>query len=488
MRTEKAIYIKSAKINYNNYNLIEILDIREFLKIFEYINKEIITNRTKNQMQRSYESYALVKEGLVFISDDSFIVINDNYLFRISKAGFVSLEDYIESEQSNQLNSDAFYNSKALKFGYNNSIDYFDAVDNGFIDASKQFNRNNHYNNRKSPFNGLTDAEIYYKIKKQNYKTFLDYQKGQSKGFKDGIDFYNAQKLGFIEYDHYITAKELDIKNAQDYYELSKKGIETKEQIEFYRWSKKIDKSNYQTYDELALIKYLVDMPKSRTTLKKIYENYKKILENIFDIPIPSNQLRSRTPTYGNIANKPKNELYNVTISNVNQLKKVINENNLIKFIGTYDEDGDFFEKLNSLNKSERYIYIDGSNMAYIINNEPYAKSIQIIVKHLISLGFNKEKINVIVDKSLKHKIKDKDNFNRLKDESNYYEAPAKTDADDYIIKYAKENNGIIISNDRYNDYSIANSWVAHNIDRIRIPVMIIEDKPKFKGNINDFL
>ena len=39
-----------------------------------------------------------------------------------------------------------------------------------------------------------------------------------------------------------------------------------------------------------------------------------------------------------------------------------------------------------------------------------------------------------------------------------------------------------IISNDTFNDWKMKDSWIAENIDRIRIPFMIEGDKVTFSG------
>jgi hypothetical protein len=86
----------------------------------------------------------------------------------------------------------------------------------------------------------------------------------------------------------------------------------------------------------------------------------------------------------------------------------------------------------------------------------------------------------VIVDASLRHKIEDERIYNELMKDGLIKQSPAKTSADKFIIEYAKEKNAIIISNDTFSDWKKEDAWVKLNIDKYRIPFMIIDGVVKF--------
>ena len=58
------------------------------------------------------------------------------------------------------------------------------------------------------------------------------------------------------------------------------------------------------------------------------------------------------------------------------------------------------------------------------------------------------------------------------------FEAPAEIEADDFILSYAKENNALILSNDRYRQYDIVSKeWLREH----QIRFMIIENQFYFE-------
>ena len=71
------------------------------------------------------------------------------------------------------------------------------------------------------------------------------------------------------------------------------------------------------------------------------------------------------------------------------------------------------------------------------------------------------------------------------------FEAPAKIEADDFILSYAKENNALILSNDRFKQYDIVSEdWLREH----HIRFMIIKNQFYFEqrfiklvgDNLND--
>ena len=71
----------------------------------------------------------------------------------------------------------------------------------------------------------------------------------------------------------------------------------------------------------------------------------------------------------------------------------------------------------------------------------------------------------------------DKNIYDPLKKEVTYLESPAATSADEFLIECAKKEKCYIVSNDTFRDWKRKDPWIAENIDRLRIPFMIVQGK-----------
>lgn len=95
-------------------------------------------------------------------------------------------------------------------------------------------------------------------------------------------------------------------------------------------------------------------------------------------------------------------------------------------------------------------VLVDGSNVAYAIEGEPpRVANIVAIRDKLREEGFDPI---VVADAALRHSIDDPQRYERLIDEGQVRQAPAGTDADYFILSFARELNASIVSNDRFRD------------------------------------
>jgi hypothetical protein len=120
---------------------------------------------------------------------------------------------------------------------------------------------------------------------------------------------------------------------------------------------------------------------------------------------------------------------------------------------------------------SKRVAVVDGSNVAYLElseDNKPQIDNLRKVSKKLKTKGY---KPVVIIDASLQHEVDDPELLDDLEDTGFLHQAPAGTDADYFIVETADRKNGIIISNDTYDEYEEDYPWVA----RRRVPLMIVE-------------
>ena len=93
---------------------------------------------------------------------------------------------------------------------------------------------------------------------------------------------------------------------------------------------------------------------------------------------------------------------------------------------------------------------VDGSNVAHSTEGDRARLfNIQLVCEKLIEEGYEPV---VVVDAALRHQIDDSQAFERLVDEGKLKQAPAGTDADYFILSFARELAASVVSNDRFKD------------------------------------
>ena len=93
---------------------------------------------------------------------------------------------------------------------------------------------------------------------------------------------------------------------------------------------------------------------------------------------------------------------------------------------------------------------VDGSNVAHSSEGEKARlRNIELIVEKLEEEGL--EPI-VVADAALRHQIDEQGKYEALIDDGKIRQAPAGTDADYFILSFARELDASIVSNDRFRD------------------------------------
>jgi hypothetical protein len=99
---------------------------------------------------------------------------------------------------------------------------------------------------------------------------------------------------------------------------------------------------------------------------------------------------------------------------------------------------------------ASRVVLVDGSNVAHSSEGEqPSLADIVAVCDKLRGEGYEPV---VVVDAALRHQIDDRPAYERLVDEGHIRQAPAGTDADYFILSFARELDASIVSNDRFRD------------------------------------
>ena len=118
---------------------------------------------------------------------------------------------------------------------------------------------------------------------------------------------------------------------------------------------------------------------------------------------------------------------------------------------------------------------VDGSNVAHSSEGEKARlHNIRLVVEKLHEDGL--EPI-VVADAALRHQIDEPEKYESLIEEGEIRQAPAGTDADYFILSFARELNAFIVSNDRFRDRQ--DSFPEARERMIRY--MIVEDEVVFE-------
>lgn len=93
---------------------------------------------------------------------------------------------------------------------------------------------------------------------------------------------------------------------------------------------------------------------------------------------------------------------------------------------------------------------VDGSNVAYSTGgSEARLANIRLMCEKLSEDGMDPV---VVVDAALRHQIDDSGAYEKMVDEGKIRQAPAGTDADYFILSFARELDASVVSNDRFRD------------------------------------
>jgi hypothetical protein len=100
--------------------------------------------------------------------------------------------------------------------------------------------------------------------------------------------------------------------------------------------------------------------------------------------------------------------------------------------------------------ETSNVVLVDGSNVAYAVEGErPRVANIIAIRDKLRAEGFDPI---IVADAALRHSIDDPERYEQLIDAGQVRQAPAGTDADYFILSFARELSASVVSNDRFRD------------------------------------
>lgn len=110
---------------------------------------------------------------------------------------------------------------------------------------------------------------------------------------------------------------------------------------------------------------------------------------------------------------------------------------------------------------------VDGSNVAHAVEGAgPRLEHIRAVCRKLEAEGYRPV---VLVDARLRHMIDDPEGYEALVGEGRIRQAPAGTDADYFILAFAREFDARVVSNDRFRDRQEAFPEVTARVIRFMV-------------------
>ena len=95
-------------------------------------------------------------------------------------------------------------------------------------------------------------------------------------------------------------------------------------------------------------------------------------------------------------------------------------------------------------------VLVDGSNVAHATEGgEARLENIRLVMTKLREEGFEPL---IVADAALRHQIDDKPAYEKLVDDGIVHQAPAGTDADYFILSFARDMDARVLTNDRFRD------------------------------------
>ena len=125
--------------------------------------------------------------------------------------------------------------------------------------------------------------------------------------------------------------------------------------------------------------------------------------------------------------------------------------------------------------QESRVVIVDGSNVAHSTEGDrARLENIRIVSAKLTEEGYEPV---VVVDAALRHQIDDATGYEQMVENGRIRQAPAGTDADYFILSFARELDAAVVSNDRYRNRLDAFPEARERVIRY----MIVNDEVVFE-------
>lgn len=423
-----------------------------------------------------------------------FFFTHSGIVYKLNSGGFKTLADIQRAQNGNFPGSKEFYEaeSKGIKTyrelkdfgekgGIENKEEYEAARKTGFVEGMNAF-QSKYEGYRKGVLTSVIPEGIDHPVtlhkyaKERGLNTYAEFEKIYDAGFPDKLTYMDGQPRDLTDGNSYHAATTHGFNNRTELNKASKLGLKNKKELDEYEHLEELKRNRNCSFDELQLLVALSNLENGTVvSLKKARELLEQAQEK-FKIPV----------TTGGEGQKVLPVWYKRTIDEEGKLVEFLRDNKELKKFGFYNKGKKTFEIFKA---SAVKILVDGSNVAHNGKPKPDLKNIRAMIKELKFYKFTN--IIIIVDASLRHKLKFPAQLEELKNEISKeyvcHEAPSKTEADEFLIATAKKEKCRIVSNDEFKDWKKSDSWVNSKIEDIRIPFRILDNDLVILSRIDTF-
>ncbi|WP_206206163.1 NYN domain-containing protein [Thermococcus indicus] len=464
-----------AEYSLNTIEEAHLIKILRDIAIGEKISLEILWDKLRSERNKILQKYNVWNQDMSWYGEPKILTDPESlggYLTsseiirrfgeydektkvftRVLPGGFLSEDEYKD----------------AISRGYTTRREYLDARKRGFVDSLAQLQLKEPFTIFK-PVDDVSetpDSDINWECRIKSGKfvarkelTLNDlgisteaelYRYATDRGFQTFGEFFESLQRGTLKRDEYIAIKKGGFNNALEFLVAEKLGYSTRTELValIYKDYKELkalkEKYHLKTYGDALILSLLLNLKKERRklSLDEIWQWLKECEYAYFNRDSLWYTLGRKSGNYKTFTSKEELEKYLIAL-----LKRYGSD------IGTYDiESKSFMPKLPP-------VIVDGSNVAWEGRDKRHgekalARNIVLVVEKLKELGYSD--IHVFVDASLRYQVEDKGLLEKLIDSGIVEVMPAEVPADDYVIKYARDFDAYIVSNDRYVD------WIEKN-------------------------
>ncbi len=400
-----------------------------------------------------------------------FAFSNKGGLMQHPTEGYLSLEEFKYAD-SNGFPDSAIYN-EAMRLGFQKYDEYKMSTETGITDAKEydeikkagyilafsQFDTTRKENAESLQLEEITNAfEMREWVKDKKFDSIVEFSSALKNGFLSPLEYRDSITKRYTLYEDYINGITNGFINGEDYYKCKAKGIEDYAEMALCANLELITIANVTSDQKLVCVLISKVAAGKKTSINNLYELLNEEKKNY-------TKKSGELPTW-----------FTVSINSIKDLIQFISTNEDITRYGHYDADGQFFQNKRI---QERSVILDGGNVAYgvagVVGKQPYIKNILIMVTFLLEKGFTD--ITVFTDAGLKHKFIDLELLPEVEKICKFQYTPAEKSADIFLLSFVKENRCFIISNDKFREWKVRDTWVANNIDDYRFPFMIQDEK-----------